>query len=238
MIDSEEIIESPFRLKPSWKSKSRKTSQKKKNKRPKSNQISEGRRRKFSGSEELVSNNNISPFKTKVPHNTRTKAFYSKKREKSRNKNFAKVTSSPTKRKKSKKKNYSSRKPNKSKESKQTVKNIYAGGRDLSGKCLNLMIGDRNNEISQMYSQINFDFGKKAVLLLKSLKMGFDMDYITGIQMEYVVGRIENIEREYFCLENENVDILKVEDPSKIKGKIIPFLKKRIIEAKSPFIKT
>jgi len=212
--DKKEQIDSPFRLKPTWKSKSRQTSKKKKP-RTASNKISEKRKRKFSNSKEKLANtvNNISPFPV-VPHNTHANQFYSKNKKKKRNFTNVKDSKSKSRKKKSSNKKYHS----KNKDSKtQTHEVILEGSSDMSYDALNLIIGDKNNELSQVYSNMGVEFGKKSVVLLKSIKLGYDMDYITGIQAEYYVGRRQIIEQ--FINDESSVEVLKIEDPSKIKGK-------------------
>ena len=217
---SETRPDSPFKLKPTWKSKSRQSSQKKSaRKRTRSNKISR-RRRKFSnsGEETVESKNNASPFLPKVPQNTKTKGFYTKMKSRKRNQ-LAKEEISPKKyksrsKKKKSTKNFSSRKKKIEKtESAEIVKN--KGDAFLGSNATNLLIGDKNNEISQMYSQLGFDFGSKSVIILKTLKLGFDVDYITGIETEYLVGNRAAVDA--FC-ENGEAEVIKVEDPAGIKG--------------------
>jgi hypothetical protein len=208
--------DSPYRLKPTWKSKSRQNSKNKK-KRTASNTYK--RRRKFSNSDEELSKtaNNVSPF-PKVPNNTHAQQFYSKTQKQNRNfTNLSNKKSKSRKRKLSRSKYSSQKKEKKSRDRKEKSKVLLAGSRDLKSDGVNLIIGDKNNEISQMYSNMGLEFGRKSDVLLKSLKFGYDMDYITGIQAEYYVGTSSTIEK--FIQNHSDLEILKVEDPSKIKGK-------------------
>lgn len=217
-------IESPLK-KRVWKSKSRNNSRKKR-KKTRSNKISDQRKRKFSVSkngDELGATSNTSPF-MKVPNNTQSKQFYSKnvrsrtrtepKEEKSIRKMWEKRKSS---RKKSRNKRDSSRKKSgKKKEAVETVQVALDGNSDLSSETVNWIIGDKSNEISQLYSNMGTDFGRKFVVLLKSVKFGFDMDYLTGIQAEFVVGNKMAVEA--YVHRELKPEILKVEDSSTIKS--------------------
>ena len=213
--------------KKAWKSKSRNTSKKKsKRKRTRSNKISDQRKRKFSVSDDekdMGATSNTSPF-MKVPNNTVSKQFYSKN-ARPRKRTESKKERSPRKRHQKSRSNkkkpgnrlYSQKKKEgRRRESAETVQVLLDGSSDVSSEAVNLIIGDKDNGISQMYSNMGVDFGRKFAILLKSVKFGFDMDYITGIQAEYVVGSSSAI-RAYSDGES-TPEILKVEDPSKIKG--------------------
>lgn len=77
-------LKSPYRVKPAWKSKSRNTSVKKKKPRTISNKISKSRKRKFSNSDEdFMDPGELAKPKTpRVPHNTLTDDFNSKRKNK------------------------------------------------------------------------------------------------------------------------------------------------------------
>lgn len=217
-------MQSPLRKK--RKAKSRQTSRKPR-KRTRSNKPAEKRKRKFSVSEdeEEKTGKHISPF-TKVPHNTLTKQFYSKRpRQRNRLKTTEDRASPLRKRPKSgaKKKKVpssqvyaSQKKRGKGKGAKESREVRLEGGADLSAETLNLMIGAKDSEISQVYSKMGADFGEKFVVLLRSVKFGFDLDYVTGIQAEYLVG--DRLAVEAFLGDPSAAEVLKIDDPSKIKG--------------------
>lgn len=104
------------------------------------------------------------------------------------------------------------------KKKRKTIETLKAGGSDVASSTWNLLVGDRNNGISQVYSGADLAFGKKTVVLLKSVKLGFDMDYITGIQSEYIVGLDRAVGLFVESPDSPGCEVLRVEDPSKIKG--------------------
>jgi hypothetical protein len=236
-------MKSPNRLKPTWKSKSRNTSAKSKKKRSKSNKIRKRKKRKFSNSDEefMDPNEHVNPQTPRAPQNTATNNFYSKRKKygKTQSRNNSKVSQktndkSPPrkkqlfnrKKKDNSRRKYSSKKKRNLSGDKRGPKltTLKTGARDTGSRAWNLLIGDKANEISQVYSQADLFFGKKSVLLLKSVKFGFDMDYVTGIQAEYLVGADWAVQAYEHAEDPGNIEVLKVDDPHKIKGDHFGFL--------------
>ena len=95
---------------------------------------------------------------------------------------------------------------------------LLLGCSDQMNQFEDLIIGDKENEISQKYTNQLADFGKRAVTLLESLTIGYDGDYLTGIQMSYLVLK-DSRTADMFRNGEGTFNIVEVEDPARIRSK-------------------
>lgn len=101
---------------------------------------------------------------------------------------------------------------------------LLLGKRKIATLGFNVLLGDRQNEISQKYSGEDFVFKKGEILILKRLTFGFDESYLTGVQMDYLAFSDSWGVREYLKGEDGVLERVNVKDAADIRSQFFIIL--------------